>query len=79
VRFGPWTIASEAPGLEVRTWRPGDRLSGRSKKVQDVFVDAKVPRRERAGWPLVVQGNAVVCVPGIVEDPRVEWARDDQD
>ena len=26
------------------TRRPGDRLAGRSKKVQDLFVDAKVPR-----------------------------------
>jgi tRNA(Ile)-lysidine synthetase-like protein len=77
VRFGPWTISSDAPGLEVRTWRPGDRLRGRSKKVQDVFVDAKVPRRERADWPLVVSGAEVVCVPGIVEDPEVKVERDD--
>jgi tRNA(Ile)-lysidine synthetase-like protein len=76
VRFGPWTIASDAPGLEVRTWRPGDRLRGRSRKVQDVFVDAKVPRRERAAWPLVVQAGEVVCVPGIVEDPDVHTERD---
>jgi len=76
VRFGPWTIASDLPGLEVRTWRPGDRLRGRTKKVQDVFVDAKVPRRERADWPIVVAGGEVVCVPGIVEDPGVEWERD---
>jgi tRNA(Ile)-lysidine synthase len=79
VRFGPWTIASDIPGLEVRTWRPGDRLRGRSKKVQDVFVDAKVPRRERAAWPLVVSGSEVVCVPGIVEDPAVGWERDEHE
>jgi tRNA(Ile)-lysidine synthase len=79
VRFGPWTISSDAPGLEVRTWESGDRLRGRTKKVQDVFVDAKVPRRERATWPIVVSGGEVVCVPGIVEDARVGWERDDQD
>jgi tRNA(Ile)-lysidine synthase len=77
VRFGPWTIASDLPGLEVRTWRPGDRLRGRGKKVQDVFVDAKVPRRERASRPLVVSGGEVVAVPGIVEDPHVRWEHDD--
>jgi tRNA(Ile)-lysidine synthetase-like protein len=77
VRFGPWTIASDAPGLEVRTWKPGDRLRGRKKKVQDVFVDGKVPRRERVHWPLVVQEGEVVCVPGIVEDPTVRAERDD--
>ena len=42
VRFGPWTIESDEPGLEVRTWQPGDRLAGRTRKVQDVFTDAKV-------------------------------------
>jgi tRNA(Ile)-lysidine synthase len=79
VRFGPWTIASDRPGLDVRAWHPGDRLQGRRKKVQDVFVDAKVPRRERAGWPLVVEGDEVVCVPGIVEDPSVHATRIESD
>ena len=77
VRFGPWTITSDRPGLEVRAWQPGDRLQGRSKKVQDVFVDAKVPRRERTAWPLVVEAGEVVCVPGIVETSGVEWERDE--
>ena len=54
VQWGPWTIESERPGLEVRARRPGDRLAGRRKKVQDLLVDAKVPRAERDGWPLVV-------------------------
>jgi tRNA(Ile)-lysidine synthase len=72
VRFGPWQIESERPGLVVRTRRPGDRLAGRSKKVQDVLVDAKVPRVERDTWPLVVSGEEVVAVPGIVEAPGWE-------
>jgi tRNA(Ile)-lysidine synthetase-like protein len=75
VHFGPWTIESDAPGLEVRTWQPGDRLAGRSRKVQDVFTDAKVPRRERAAWPLVVRGNEVVSIPGIVDNPEVNVRR----
>jgi tRNA(Ile)-lysidine synthase len=65
VRFGPWTIESDLPGLQVRTWRPGDRLAGRSKKVQDLFVNAKVPRSERESWPLVVRGDDVLAVPGV--------------
>ena len=72
VRWGRWRIRSELPGLRVRGWRPGDRLAGRSKKVQDVFVDAKIPRSDREGWPLVVRGEEVVAVPGIVEAPGVE-------
>jgi tRNA(Ile)-lysidine synthase len=67
VRWGAWRISSNVPGLQVRGWRPGDRLANRSKKVQDLFVDAKVPRSEREAWPLVVRGHEVVAVPGIVE------------
>src|SRR5262249_25167344 len=72
VRFGAWTIESAAPGLAVRTWLAGDRLAGRRKKVQDVFTDAKVPRRARATWPVVVRGDEVVAIPGIVENPDVQ-------
>ncbi|HVN62872.1 MAG TPA: tRNA lysidine(34) synthetase TilS [Gaiellaceae bacterium] len=75
VEWGPWRIASELPGLRVRSWRPGDRLAGRSKKIQDVFVDAKIPRSEREAWPLVVRGEDVVAVPGIVEAPGVTAVR----
>ena len=67
VRWGAWRIQSELPGLRVRGWRPGDRLAGRRKKLQDVFVDAKVPRSQREAWPLVVRGDEVVAVPGIIE------------
>src|SRR5262245_9056373 len=67
VRWGAWRITSSVPGLYVRGWRAGDRLANRSKKVQDLFVDAKVPRSQREAWPLVVRGDEVVAVPGIVE------------
>jgi tRNA(Ile)-lysidine synthetase-like protein len=72
VRWGAWTIESELRGLKVRGWRPGDRLAGRSKKIQDVFVDAKIPRSEREAWPLVVRGDEVVAVPGVIEHPKVK-------
>ena len=75
VRWGDWTIESELAGLKVRSWRPGDRLAGRRKKVQDVFVDAKIPRSEREAWPLVVRGREVVAVPGIVEAPGIRAER----
>jgi tRNA(Ile)-lysidine synthase len=71
VRWGAWRITSRLEGLKVRGWRPGDRLVGRSKKIQDVFVDAKIPRSEREAWPLVVRGDDVVAVPGIVDHPGV--------
>jgi tRNA(Ile)-lysidine synthase len=75
VRWGQWRITSTVPGLHVRGWRPGDRLANRSKKIQDLFVDAKVPRSEREAWPLVVRGHDVVAVPGIVEAAGVTAER----
>jgi tRNA(Ile)-lysidine synthetase-like protein len=75
VRWAPWTIESDLPGLEVRARRPGDRLAGRTKKLQDVFVDAKVPRAERDSWPVIARENEVVAVPGIVEDAQVRVTR----
>ncbi len=79
VTWGPWTIESDAPGLEVRARRPGDRLAGRTKKVQDLLVDAKVPQSERDAWPLVVSGDEVVAIPGVGTAPGwagvVAWRR----
>jgi tRNA(Ile)-lysidine synthetase-like protein len=75
VRWGAWTIEADVAGLKVRGWRPGDRLAGRRKKIQDVFVDAKIPRSERESWPLVVRGAEVVAVPGVIEHPQVKAQR----
>jgi tRNA(Ile)-lysidine synthase len=74
VRFGAWRIESSRAGLVVRTRRPGDRLAGRRKKVQDLFVDAKVPREARDSWPVVVSGDDVVIVPGVASAPGWENA-----
>src|SRR5437763_459265 len=70
-----WRRSSTGSPPEVRRQRPGDRLAGRRRKIQDVFVDAKVPRSEREAWPLVVRGDEVVAVPGIVEHPEVRAER----
>ncbi|TML44456.1 MAG: tRNA lysidine(34) synthetase TilS [Actinobacteria bacterium] len=75
VHWGGWMIESELVGLKVRGWRPGDRLAGRRKKIQDVFVDAKIPRSEREAWPLVVRGREVIAVPGIIEADGVHAVR----
>jgi tRNA(Ile)-lysidine synthase len=58
------------PGLFVRVWRPGDilqplGLSGR-KKVQDLFVDRKVPRAARQAVPIVTAADGrIVWVAGV--------------
>ncbi len=56
--------------LRVRTARAGDRirplgLQG-TKKLQDVFVDGKVPREERVGWPILEGGGRILWLPGLV-------------
>jgi tRNA(Ile)-lysidine synthase len=60
--------------LVVRSWRPGDRVRpvgmiGR-KKLQDLFVDAKVPHDRRRRIPLLVVGDEVLWVPGLTADLR---------
>ncbi len=58
------------PPLTVRNRRPGDAfrplgLGGRRKKLQDFFVDRKVPRDRRGAVPLVVDGRlGIVWVAG---------------
>jgi tRNA(Ile)-lysidine synthase len=78
VRWGSWTLRPRRRGLHVRGWRAGDRLAERNLKVQDLFVDAKVPRSERDTWPLVVRGDDVVYVPGIAAAPGWEDAVEDE-
>jgi tRNA(Ile)-lysidine synthase len=79
-RRPPWReilspLLLEAP-LTLRGWRPGDRfrplgMSG-EKKLQDFFVDTKVPRQERTRIPLLVAGGRIAWVVGrrIAEDFR---------
>jgi tRNA(Ile)-lysidine synthetase-like protein len=74
VRWGRWVLRPRVQGLWVRSWRAGDRLATKGRKVQDLFVDAKVPRSEREAWPLVVRGDDVVAVPGIATAPGYEDA-----
>jgi len=53
--------------LTIRNRRPGDRvaLSGGARKVQDLMVDAKIPRSERDRVPLVVAADGqILWMPG---------------
>jgi tRNA(Ile)-lysidine synthase len=51
--------------LTVRTWREGDRFRGLGmageKKLQDFFVDEKVPRRQRLRVPLVCASDGRIA------------------
>ena len=57
--------------LSVRAYRPGDRLhpfgAAGTRKLQDVFVDLRVPAAQRSTWPLVMSGERIVWVCGLVQ------------
>jgi tRNA(Ile)-lysidine synthase len=71
-------VAAAGP-FSVRNWQPGDRfrpfgLQGHRKKLQDLFVDRKVSRADRARIPLVLDAqDRIVWVvgQGVSEDFRV--------
>lgn len=74
----PWTAFLDADRagkeLVVRSWQPGDRfiplgMSGQ-KKLQDFFVDLKVPRHQRQRVPLVVSAGEIAWVVGFRVDER---------
>jgi tRNA(Ile)-lysidine synthase len=61
--------------LVLRAWQAGDRIhprgmSGKSKKLQDLFTDMKVGREERARIPLLVAPEGILWVVGRREDER---------
>jgi tRNA(Ile)-lysidine synthase len=69
-RFEAYFDIAELPVLMARWVRQGDRIEPLglcgTRKIQDVFVDFKVPTARRGSWPLVVSDNRVVWIPGLV-------------
>jgi tRNA(Ile)-lysidine synthase len=65
------TLAAE---LEVRAWRPGDRMRplglGGSRTLQDLFTDRKVPRERRAQVPVVLSDGEIAWVAGVATGER---------
>jgi tRNA(Ile)-lysidine synthase len=55
--------------MQVRTRNPGERfkplgMGGHSLKLADFWVNKKLPRRARQGWPLVCSGKEIAWIPG---------------
>ena len=65
--FAATLDAGVTADLIVRARRPGDRIGRR--KLQDIFVDAKVPTRLRESWPIVAAGDEIVWIPGLTRAP----------
>jgi tRNA(Ile)-lysidine synthase len=62
--------------LIVRTVRPGDRIQPLGmkgmKKIKSVFIDEKIPLRQRKGIPLLLDQNAVLWIAGLRLSERVK-------
>jgi tRNA(Ile)-lysidine synthase len=60
--------------LSIRSRRPGDFFYpggfGKKKKVQDYFVDEKIPRDERDSVPLLINNNDIAWILGHRIDER---------
>ena len=58
----------ESQALSIRNFREGDRMKpfgiNGSRKLQDIFVDLHVPRKERGRIPLLLCGEEIIWLPG---------------
>jgi tRNA(Ile)-lysidine synthase len=64
-----WTTWIDGPGWELRTPAAGDALVPLGgvghRPLRRLLMDARVPRSERAGYPVVARGETILWVPGI--------------
>jgi len=63
----------QAASLSVRSVSQGDKIAKRGvsgdKKLQDLFVDAKISRDKRQKWPIIInKNNKIIWVPGLAID-----------
>lgn len=62
--------------LRVRSWQPGDRFrplgAPGERKLQDIFVDAGVPRRLRTRVPVILDEEGIVWLAGFRIADRVK-------
>jgi tRNA(Ile)-lysidine synthase len=60
--------------LKVRNRRAGDQIQplgmGGHKKVKDIFIDHKIPLLQRHGWPLIVDQEVILWIPGLKRADR---------
>ena len=66
------------PPLVVRNFRAGDTIQPLgmtgTKKLKSIFIDAKVPKRDRGLIPLLVDASSVIWIPGLRLHDRVKVA-----
>ncbi len=69
---------AEGDCVTVRNRRPGDRIhplgANGSRKLKEVLIDRRVPRRVRERLPLICVGESIAWVPGVTIDQRFRIA-----
>lgn len=73
--WNDYKISSALEDIYVRSWKEGDRFSptgmSGSKKVQDFFVDQKVPQNKRKQIPIIVNKNdQILCIANLRYDKK---------
>jgi tRNA(Ile)-lysidine synthase len=63
--------AALAPALVLRASRAGERLPGARRTVARMLLEARVPRSERARYPVVSAHGEPVALPGIAVAPAM--------
>ena len=71
--------------LRIRNRRPGDRLrplgAGYERRLKEILIDRKIPRRRRDRLPLLCLGERIAWIPGVTihhdfrlrEEDRAAW------
>lgn len=69
---------AEGGRVTVRNRRPGDRIrplgAGGRRKLKELLIDRRVPRRERDRLPLICVEERIAWVPGVTIDQRFRIA-----
>ena len=69
MRCAVFDAAKVTGQLYVRTRRQGDRIHmigmDGHKKVKNLFIDEKIPRRKRDTWPCVTDESDILWIPGL--------------
>ena len=69
---------AEGDRVTVRNRRPGDRIhplgAAGSRKLKELLIDRRVPRRDRDRLPLICVGERIAWVPGVTIDQRFRIA-----
>lgn len=69
IAFFDAAILHDGLPISVRRWQPGDRMRPfgmkGSRKVSDIFSDAKIPVDEKSDIPIITHGHDIIWIAGV--------------